>query len=62
VDPAIPDTVLVAPDSFKGTLSAGEVADAIGAGLRAAGAKADLSYMRDGKSFTVTVTLGQLSS
>jgi len=28
----------------------------------AAGAKADLSYLRDGKSFTVTVTLGQLSS
>ncbi len=55
MDPAIPDTVLVAPDSFKGTLSAGEVADAIGAGLRAAGAKADLCPVADGGEGTLSV-------
>jgi glycerate kinase len=54
-DPAIPDTVLVAPDSFKGTLSAGEVADAIGAGLRGAGAKADLCPVADGGEGTLSV-------
>jgi glycerate 2-kinase len=32
--PGIPETVLVAPDSFKGTFDAGQVADAIGAGLQ----------------------------
>jgi glycerate kinase len=54
-DPAIPDTVLVAPDSFKGTLSAGEVADAIGAGLRAAGARVDLCPVADGGEGTLDV-------
>jgi glycerate kinase len=46
--PGIPSTVLVAPDSFKGTLRAGEVAEAIGAGLRAAGAQVDLCPVADG--------------
>lgn len=32
--PGIPQTVLVAPDSFKGTFRAGAVADAIGRGLQ----------------------------
>ena len=32
---------LVAPDSFKGTFSAAEVAGAIAAGLRAAGREAE---------------------
>ncbi|MEA2161136.1 MAG: glycerate 2-kinase [Solirubrobacteraceae bacterium] len=54
-DPAIPDTVLVAPDSFKGTVSAGEVAAAIGAGLRAAGAKTDLCPVADGGEGTLAV-------
>ncbi len=33
-----PKTVLIAPDKFKGSLTAGEVADALAAGLRSAGA------------------------
>ncbi len=32
-----PKTVLIAPDKFKGSLTAGEVADALAAGLRSAG-------------------------
>lgn len=39
---------LVAPDSFKGTFSAPEVAAAIGAGIEAAGAEADLCPLADG--------------
>ncbi len=39
---------LVCPDSFKGTLSAREVATAIGAGLVAGGAEADLCPAADG--------------
>ena len=41
-------TVLVAPDSFKGTLSATEVARAIGAGLEAGGRLVDLCPAADG--------------
>jgi len=41
-------SVLVAPDSFKGTFSAVEVAEAIGRGLRAAGVDADLCPVADG--------------
>lgn len=55
VDHAIPDTVLVAPDSFKGTFSAGEVAAAVGDGLRAAGAKVDLCPVADGGEGTLAV-------
>ncbi len=40
--------VLVAPDKFKGTLSAAEVAAAIGAGLRAAGREAVEMPVADG--------------
>jgi glycerate kinase len=39
---------LVCPDSFKGTIAAPDVAAAIGAGLRAAGAAADLCPVADG--------------
>ena len=46
---------LVAPDSFKGTLSAAEVAAAIGRGLEAAGAEADLCPAADGGEGTVDV-------
>jgi len=35
--PGVRETVLVAPDSFKGTFTAGEVAEAIGSGLREGG-------------------------
>jgi glycerate kinase len=48
--------VLVAPDSFKGTLSAREVAEAIGRGLAAAGLPgADLAPLGDGGEGTAAV-------
>ncbi|MBS1862393.1 MAG: glycerate kinase [Actinobacteria bacterium] len=40
--------VLVCPDSFKGTLSAVEVAAAVGAGIEGAGGEADLCPAADG--------------
>ena len=43
-----PRRFLVAPDSFKGTISAPEVARAIAAGLADAGAEADLCPVADG--------------
>jgi glycerate 2-kinase len=46
--PGVPETVLVAPDSFKGTFRATEVAAAIGRGLKAAGRPADLCPVADG--------------
>ena len=49
----IPETVLVAPDSFKGTFSAAEVAGAIGAGLESAGRPVDLCPVADGGEGTL---------
>jgi glycerate 2-kinase len=43
-----PVRVLVCPDSFKGTLSAVEVAEAIGAGIEEAGGTVDLCPAADG--------------
>ena len=40
--------VLVAPDKFKGTFSAREVAAAVAAGLRAGGREADECPIADG--------------
>ena len=51
--PGIPTTLLVAPDSFKGTLSAAEVAEAIGRGLEAAGRPVDLCPVADGGEGTL---------
>jgi glycerate kinase len=51
--PGVPVTVLVAPDSFKGTFSATEVAAAIGRGLEAAGRPADLCPVADGGEGTL---------
>jgi glycerate 2-kinase len=51
--PGVPETVLVAPDSFKGTFSATEVAAAIGRGLRAAGRPVDLCPVADGGEGTL---------
>jgi glycerate kinase len=45
--------ILVAPDSFKGTLSAAEVAEAIGRGLEAAGRQVDLCPVADGGEGTL---------
>ena len=52
--------VLVAPDSFKGTLSAPEVAAAIASGLRAAGREALELPVADGGEGTMDVLLGAL--
>src|SRR5512145_1925214 len=51
---------LVAPDSFKGTLSAREVAGAIGRGLERAGAEADLCPAADGGEGTMDVLVEAL--
>ena len=51
--PGVPEVVLVAPDSFKGTFSATEVAAAIGRGLQAAGRPADLCPVADGGEGTL---------
>jgi len=58
--PGIPTTILVAPDSFKGTFSAVEVADAIGAGLRAAGRPVDLCPVADGGEGTLGALMSAL--
>jgi glycerate kinase len=49
---------LAAPDSFKGTLSAAEVAAAIARGLRAAGLEAEELPLGDGGEGTMEVLLG----
>jgi glycerate kinase len=53
-------SVLVAPDSFKGTFSAVEVADAIGRGLRAAGVEPDLCPVADGGEGTQETLLASI--
>ena len=56
----IPTTVLVAPDSFKGTFSAPEVAVAMGRGLEAAGRAVDLCPVADGGEGTLGALVGAL--
>ena len=57
----IPRRFLVAPDSFKGTLSSPRVAAAIGRGLEAAGEPPpDLCPVADGGEGTLAVLLGAL--
>lgn len=51
----IPEQVLVAPDSFKGTLSADEVGEAVARGLRDAGRQALVMPVADGGEGTMTV-------
>jgi glycerate 2-kinase len=48
---------LIAPDSFKGTLSAAEVAGAIARGVREAGAEADVCPVADGGEGTMEALL-----
>src|SRR5690349_24646667 len=55
--PGVPETILVAPDSFKGTMSAVEVAEAIGEGLRDAGRPVDLCPVADGGEGTLAALL-----
>ena len=56
----IPERVLVAPDSFKGTLSSEEVAAAIGRGLRAAGHEVELCPVADGGEGTLAALIPAL--
>jgi glycerate 2-kinase len=51
--PGVPETVLVAPDSFKGTFSASEVAAAVARGLQRAGRPVDLCPVADGGEGTL---------
>jgi glycerate kinase len=51
--PPIPESVLVAPDSFKGTFAAADVAAAIGRGVEAGGRPADLCPVADGGEGTL---------
>jgi glycerate kinase len=53
-------SVLVAPDSFKGTFTATEVAAAIGQGVADAGGEADLCPVADGGEGTLEVLLSAL--
>jgi glycerate 2-kinase len=55
--PGVPTTILVAPDSFKGTMSAAEVAAAVGRGLQAASRPVDLCPVADGGEGTVDTLL-----
>ncbi len=55
---SIPRTVLVAPDSFKGTFTAAQVAAAIGDGLRAGGWPVDLCPAADGGEGTLDALSG----
>jgi glycerate 2-kinase len=48
---------LIAPDSFKGTLSAAEVAEAMARGVREAGAEADVCPVGDGGEGTAEALL-----
>jgi glycerate 2-kinase len=62
--PGIPEIVLVAPDSFKGTFSAGQVAEAIGRGLMDAGPRArpvDLCPVADGGEGTLEALVRALA-
>ncbi|MDQ6836147.1 MAG: glycerate kinase [Actinomycetota bacterium] len=58
----VPDPVLVAPDAFKGTLSATEVAAAIGSGLRDGGRAVDLCPIADGGEGTLDVLAPHLGA
>jgi glycerate kinase len=52
--------LLVAPDAFKGTLAAAEVADALARGAERAGARADRCPLADGGEGTLDVLLAAL--
>ncbi len=58
--PGIPEIILVAPDSFKGTLTALEVAQAIERGLGRHGRPVDLCPVADGGEGTLDALLAAL--
>jgi glycerate kinase len=51
----VPPTILVAPDSFKGTLSAREVAEASAEGVESAGCQAESCPVADGGEGTMEI-------
>src|ERR1700760_4358422 len=57
---SVPRRFLVAPDSFKGTFDAAEVAAAIGRGIEMAGGEADLAALADGGEGTAAILLDAL--
>jgi glycerate kinase len=54
---AIPAAILIAPDSFKGTFTAVEVATAVGRGLEAGGRDVDLCPVADGGEGTLAALM-----
>jgi glycerate 2-kinase len=58
----IPTTILVAPDSFKGTLSAVTVAERVGRGLERADWPVELCPLADGGEGTLEVLAGALEA
>jgi glycerate 2-kinase len=58
----VPHTVLVAPDSFKGTFTADQVAVAIGCGLQRTGRPVDLCPIADGGEGTLDALLEPLGA
>jgi glycerate 2-kinase len=57
---SLPRTILIAPDSFKGTLSANQVAQAVGRGLDRAGWPIELCPLADGGEGTLDVLVETL--
>ncbi len=55
--PGVPETILIAPDSFKGTLTAVEVANALARGVSAAGRPVDVCPVADGGEGTLDALL-----
>src|SRR5947209_2685771 len=60
--PGIPTTILIAPDSFKGTFTARQVAGAIGRGLANARRPVDLCPVADGGEGTLAVLVDPLGA
>jgi glycerate 2-kinase len=58
----VPRTILVAPDSFKGTFTATQVAAAIGRGLEAGGRPVDLCPVADGGEGTLRALIESLGA
>ncbi len=60
--PGVPQTILVAPDSFKGSFTARQVAEALGRGLQAGGRSVDRCPIADGGEGTVDALVAALDA
>jgi glycerate kinase len=60
--PGIRDSILIAPDSFKGTFTAVEVAEAIGDGLREGGRPVDICPAADGGEGTMDALVAAMDA